>query len=98
MDIEQFKILVDAMKAAGDGAFTFGLLWLGKDFVLNTFELFLILFLILSIYKIIKYLIDILRQTNAFLEAAGYNRTSEMTDKKAEEIVRLIEKGLKEES
>jgi hypothetical protein len=35
MDIEQLKIILEAMGAAGDGALMFGLLWLSKGIIIT---------------------------------------------------------------
>jgi|GEM_PF-3168688 len=35
MDIEQLKLILETLAAAGDGAMTFALLWLAKEFLIG---------------------------------------------------------------
>ena len=54
MDIEQLKLIIEAISSAGDGAFKFAVLWLCKDFILSLLSKALVVFGIIVCYKAIK--------------------------------------------
>ena len=58
MDIEQLKLILETLEAAGEGAFWIALLWIGKGYFLGTlFAAVFITFVGLG-YKLIKRNID----------------------------------------
>lgn len=59
MDIEQLKLILETIKAAGQGAQTFALLWLLKGFITTVISWTGAVLIFLIVAKLIKWSINI---------------------------------------
>jgi len=95
MDIEQLKLIIEAISSAGDGAFKFAVLWLCKDLILSLLSKALILFMVIVIYRTIRYLIHIINGVERIQDAAGWNTGTTFNYTQIADVVELIKKGKK---
>ena len=94
MDIEQLKLILDTIGAAGEGAFVLGLLWFLKPYFLGT--LFTGVFLY-SLSKVINALSNIHKAVaiiNQIRRATGHRDYGEITSSEYIDIQKVIVLGL----
>ncbi len=67
MDIEQLKLILETLQAAGDGAFTFGIWWIVAGLVP---DVLLFVFGITGFFVLSKIVVAIMRSVNMSYEIA----------------------------
>ena len=89
MDIEQLKLIIEALASAGDGAFTFGIIFLAKGFIIDLLFFILLALLTAKGLKLIQFAIGHYNFIYDMQRAIGAP-TGELRESEKQEILKKL--------
>jgi len=95
MDIEQLKLILDTLSAAGDGAKDIALLYIGYQYFSSLCVVAVLGGLLIGAYKLFCRLADNIKNLQWLSELLEVDLTTYISPSKEEQIKKIIEKGRK---